>query len=248
MKSVDQVLKEIKEKSATGGSSTKMLVVFPHPDDESVMAGGMIQRAQSEGFDVTVLILTEGDRGKIHVNGRGRSVAEIRRQEMALAMSRLQVVDWIMWKFDDGKLRQKTIWRDRLKQFISDTKPGLIVTYDLSGVTGHPDHVSASLEVLRVARTMKHTRLIWVSFEGFMKEKIVDSRVKKYLQQPRYLLNLNLDEAQRKWRAVFAHRSQGLGGFLGSPWWILMFVARQEWYSEADTNEKYKYKFTKFRI
>ncbi len=240
MKSIDSYLSQITNK--------KLLVVFPHPDDESVMAGGIIQRAMTHGFQVTVLTLTEGDRGKIHISGKGRSVAEIRRQEMALAMSRLGVMDWIMWRFDDGKLRQKNVWRDRLKNFISDTKPGLIVTYDLSGVTSHPDHISASLEVLREVKRGGTAKLLWVSFEGFMKDRIVDKRVLSYLKSPKYSLRLSRRDAAKKWRAVFAHKSQGLGGFLGFPWWMLMFVARHEWYSEFEPDAKYKYKFVPFKI
>ncbi|KKT42006.1 MAG: N-acetylglucosaminyl phosphatidylinositol deacetylase [Microgenomates group bacterium GW2011_GWC1_44_37] len=225
-----------------------MLVVFPHPDDESVMAGGIIQRAMRRGFKVTVLTLTEGSRGKIHINGKGRSVSEIRRQEMAEAMSRLGVMDWVMWKFDDGKLKRTKKWRERLTTFIIDTHPGVVVTYDLSGVTGHPDHISASLVVLRVLRKMTGVYMLWVSFDGRMKEKIVDKRAAKYLHKPTLELNMTILEARRKWRAVFAHRSQALGGFLRSSWWLLMFWSRKEWYSEAKFEAKQRYKFVNFKI
>ena len=240
MKSIDPYLDKIANK--------KMLVVFPHPDDESVMAGGIIQRAMAWGFEVTVLTLTEGNRGKIFVNGRGRSVSEIRRQEMAEAMSRLAVMDWVMWKFDDGKLRRTKKWQERLATFIKDTQPGVVVTYDLSGVTSHPDHISASLVVLRVLRKMTGVNLLWVSFEGRMKEKIVDKRTAKYLHKPTLELNMTIFEARRKWRAVFAHRSQALGGFLRSSWWLLMFWSRKEWYSEAKFEAKQRYKFVNFKI
>lgn len=240
MKSIDSFLKDITNK--------KMLVVYPHPDDESVMAGGLIQRAVSLGFQVTVLTLTEGERGKIHINGKGRSTPEIRRQELTKAMSVLGVTDWVMWKFPDGKLRQENNWQVRLEKFILDTQPGIMVSYDLSGVTAHPDHISLAREVLRIVRKIKGTKLIWTSFEGLMKQKMVDTRVEKYLQKPDYVLDLNRQEARRKWQAVFAHRSQALGGFLGSSWWLLMFAARQEWYAEANLKEKYGYKYVPFKI
>ncbi|KKT72435.1 MAG: LmbE family protein [Candidatus Collierbacteria bacterium GW2011_GWB1_44_6] len=179
MKSNDSLLEIITNK--------KMLVVFPHPDDESVMAGGLIQRAMAGGYQVTVLTLTEGGRGKIHISGRGRSSAEIRRQEMASAMSRLGVSDWIMWKFDDGKLRRTMRWRERLSKFVSETSPGLVVTYDLSGVSGHPDHISLSLEVFRTLKRIKNKKikLLWVSFAGGNKGRMVDMRVDGYLQKPK---------------------------------------------------------------
>lgn len=240
MKSIDEVLE--------GTANKTMLVVFPHPDDESVMAGGIIQRALNLGFEVTVLTLTEGSSGKIFVNGKGRSLAEIRRQEMALAMSRLGVTDWIMWKFDDGKLKRTNKWRERLVSFFQSTRPGVVVSYDLSGVSGHPDHVALAIEVLRLARKQQETKLLWTSFVGDMRDRVVDARVANYLQVPEFELTMNLRESWRKWTAVFAHRSQNLKGFLGSPWWYLAWTARTEWYSEAKPGRRYKYRYVHFKI
>jgi len=240
MKSIDEVLGRI--------SNKKLLVVFPHPDDESVMAGGIIQRAMKLGFEVTVLTLTEGDRGKIFVNGRGRSTVEIRRQEMAEAMSRLGVTDWIMWKFDDGRLRKRHIWRERLKVFIHETKPGVIVSYDLSGVSGHPDHIVVALEIRQILKRISDVNLLWVSFEGEIRKKVVDMRVNKYLSQPEYVLDLSFSESVRKWRSVFTHKSQNLKGFLGSSWWVLAIKARKEWFSEPDREQKYQYRYVKFEV
>lgn len=240
MKSIESYLGKIKNK--------KLLVIFPHPDDEVVMAGGLILKALEMGYWVTVLTLTEGDRGKIHIHGRGRSVAEIRREEEAKAMSILGVADWAMWKFDDGKLCRGNRWRKQLTDFVEDTNPGIVVTYDLSGVSGHPDHISVSLEILQLARKRKSFKLLWTSFVGEMKEKIVDKRVEKYLQGPDLFLDLNLIQASKKWQSVFAHRSQNLKEFLKSPWWKLIFFSRREWYSEAGLGKKYKYRFMRFRI
>lgn len=240
MKSIDEVLEKI--------SNKKLLVVFPHPDDESVMAGGLIQRAMKLGFEVTVLILTEGDRGKIFVNGRGRSTVEIRRQEMAEAMSRLGVIDWIMWKFPDGKLRYRHKWRERLGKFIEETKPGVIVSYDLSGVSGHPDHIVVAREIRQLLKKKPEVSLYWVSFEGEMRKRVVNMRVDKYLSQPEYVLDLSFSEAWRKWRSVFTHKSQNLKGFLGSPWCVLAIKARKEWYTEPGNRKRYRYGFIKFKV
>ncbi len=240
MKSIDAYLQKTENK--------KILFVYPHPDDESVMAGGLIQKALNIGFEVTVLTLTEGNRGKIYINGKGRSVTEIRRDEMADAMSVLKVSDWVMWKFEDGKLKKRENWRVRLRKFIEETEPDIVVTYDLSGVTGHPDHIALSLEILRLFRKTKSFKLLWTSFAGNFKNVMVDKRVSDYLVKPKFELKLRLGEARKKWQAAFAHRSQKLAGYVGSPWWILMFAARQEWYSEAKLSIKYKYRFTKFKI
>lgn len=240
MKNLEEFLKDQKSKS--------LLVVFPHPDDESVMAGGLIQVALRLGFKVTVLTLTEGIRGKIHINGRGRSVSEIRREEMAKAMSKLGVVDWIMWSFEDGKLRQTNNWKLRLRKFVEDTKPALVVTYDLSGATAHPDHISLSLELLRFYKVLNNFELLWVSFVGNAKNLMVSDKVQKYMELPEYELKLSLGESFKKWRASFFHASQRLISYLKKPWWVLAVSNRTEWYSKVRKDKRYKYKYVSFKI
>jgi len=227
-------------------SNKKMLVVFPHPDDESVMAGGLILVALKEGWEVVVLTLTEGDSGKIYINGGGRSTREIRREEMASAMSRLGVIDWVMWRFDDGRLRKTKKWRERLNKFVEITDPSLVVTYDLSGVSGHPDHISLGLEILKLTRKRK-IHLIWPSFieEGRV---IVDSRIRKYAQKPGLRLRMTMGESLKKWLAAFSHRSQGLRGFIGMDWYLAVLLRRNEWFAGMKPNKKYRYRYVKFRV
>jgi len=229
-------------------TNKRLLVVFPHPDDESVMAGGLILAALGLGWQVSVLTLTEGGSGKIHINGRGRSVREIRREEMAQAMSKLGVMDWVMWHFDDGRLQWTKTWRERLSRFVEIINPGLVVTYDLSGVSGHPDHISLSLEILRSFRKQRGFKLFWTSFEGEMEDRLVDKRVSQYLQKAVMYLDLSWWNSFRKWSAVFAHRSQNLGSYLRESMWRLVFLRRTEWYSEAKIQKRYKYKMVRFKI
>ena len=228
-------------------TSKKMLVVFPHPDDESVMTGGLILTALSMGWEVSVLTLTEGGSGKIFVNGGGRSTREIRREEMATAMSRLGVTDWVMWRFDDGRLRKTKKWRERLRKFMEIMNPDLVVTYDLSGVSGHPDHISLGIEVLRVVRK-RGVELLWPSFVGEEKRRMVDGRVLKYLQRGTMKLELSLSESVVKWLAAFSHKSQGLSGFIGMPWWLAVLKRRREYFARMENDETYRYRYVKFRV
>ena len=222
-------------------------MVFPHPDDESVMAGGLIQRLISLGFEVTVLSLTEGESGKIHINGRGRSLREIRSSEFAKAMAVLRVSDWVMWSFDDGKLRYRQDWRKRLRVFVKQMNFGLIVGYDLSGVSGHPDHISLARELLAMYKHNKFV-LMWVSFLGHMREVVVNGKVDRYLAVPEVELYMSLTESWRKWRAAYSHKSQALRNFLRYPWWILFLFARREWYSVPAKRGKYRFVYPPFKV
>ena len=40
---------------------TVILVIAPHPDDETLAAGGIIQQAITIGIDVKVIVVTNGD-------------------------------------------------------------------------------------------------------------------------------------------------------------------------------------------
>lgn len=42
-------------------AGTNLLVVAPHPDDETLGAGGLMQRVHAAGGDVSVVYLTDGD-------------------------------------------------------------------------------------------------------------------------------------------------------------------------------------------
>lgn len=43
------------------GPASRIMVVSPHPDDETLACGGLIQRALSRGAQVSVVVLTNGD-------------------------------------------------------------------------------------------------------------------------------------------------------------------------------------------
>jgi len=45
----------------TISAATRLLVVAPHPDDESLAAAGLMQRVRAAGGDVRVVVLTSGD-------------------------------------------------------------------------------------------------------------------------------------------------------------------------------------------
>ena len=48
----------------------RLLVVAPHPDDETLGAGGLIQRVLAHGGTVRVMLVTAGD-GYVEVDGSG---------------------------------------------------------------------------------------------------------------------------------------------------------------------------------
>lgn len=230
-------------------SNKKLLVIFPHPDDETVMSAGLIQRAIREGWKVGVVCLTKGERGKIHINGNGLSLSQIRNNEFREALQILGVNNPKMYDFGDGSLRESKKWQKHLRELICKIDPGIIVTYDHSGVTGHPDHIAVSLEVKKIVSTCKlKTLVISPTFRGMPAGKIVNPAVAKYLLPTKWVLPLSLGEIIGKWRAIKAYRSQKLGKNLPLPILIIGMIFRHEYFAHMDVTKQYSYKYVDFDL
>ncbi len=120
--------------------SKKILVISPHPDDESIGCGGAIGRHTDEGDRVEVVFLTSGEKG-----GHGKEEEEtiiIREKEAKRAADILNVFKTTFWREPDGKFEaiEKNIIR--LIEKISEFKPDII--YCPHPQEEHPDHKAAA--------------------------------------------------------------------------------------------------------
>ena len=144
---------------------TRLLVAAPHPDDESIATGELIQHVRAAGGTVEILLLTAGDnnpwpqrwlerRLRIGSEDRRRWGAR-RRQEVAGALARLGLPQDALHPLGlpdmgltacirenlDGQVRAWTGWLER-------GRPNLIALPALGD--GHPDH-SAAHVLMRLA-------------------------------------------------------------------------------------------------
>lgn len=80
----------------------QMLVVAPHPDDETLGAGGLIAAQTRRGVEVRVAAVTDGERAYANMPG----LAAQREQEQANALRRLSVSreSIIRFRFPDGNV------------------------------------------------------------------------------------------------------------------------------------------------
>jgi LmbE family N-acetylglucosaminyl deacetylase len=144
---------------------TRLLVVAPHPDDETIAAGVLIQRVLAAGGSVKVLLLTRGDNNPwpqrflehrllIGADERLRW-GHRRQQEMLAAMQRLGLpptaLECLGWP-DLGVTDLLLEHPDRLRAILGDAMarfdPDLLVFPALAD--RHPDH-SAAHVVVRLA-------------------------------------------------------------------------------------------------
>ncbi len=224
----------------------KLLVVFPHPDDETVMTAGLILRALKLGWQVRVLIVTNGGRGKIFIHGNGRSATEIRLDELSKAMRVLRVADWKCGGFEDARLKNSTSWQKWVGKELEDFNPNLVVSYGPGGVTGHPDHIVLSKFLYELLSKSKWQ--YWgVSPVGWGRRFFVHHHFVKTLMVGASLVCLNWSEVWLKWRSVMVYKSQmQLLKRLNLLWY--WSVERCEGYVELKTKDNLIYKYVEFKV
>src|SRR3954447_14314668 len=133
----------------------RTLVIAPHPDDESIAAGGLLQRAIAGGGDVHVIVVTDGDNNpwplrylkkKVRVTDADRAEwGALRREESRRALATIGVPSTAatFLGFPDRLLtrmarRGDARVRDSIAAAIEAFSPSLLVipsAFDL-----HPDH------------------------------------------------------------------------------------------------------------
>lgn len=136
-----------------------LLCVHPHPDDETLACGGVLAMAHARGHRTVVVTCTGGEEGENlgGVDLQGRSLAAVRRDELAAALQVLGVTvhHWLGYRdsgmagspanqHPDAFHRQPLdAAATRLAQLIRNERPDVIVSDHADGTYGHPDHIKA---------------------------------------------------------------------------------------------------------
>lgn len=150
-----------------------LLAIFPHPDDETFTAGGLLAAARERGIGVTLVCATRGEAGESAIPGLDHDdvLGEVRERELREAMAKLDVDDVRFLGFRDSGMEGSAeaghphafvrapicLVASQLADLICEIRPEVIVTFGPEGVYGHPDHLhlhEAAVEaVLIAART-----------------------------------------------------------------------------------------------
>jgi len=123
----------------------RVLVLSPHPDDESIGCGGTLRKHISQGDAVRLIFLTSGEQG-----GHGCSPAEtvlIREREAAKAARILHLSHVEFWREPDGAVRASRRLAAKLRNAVREWKPKLI--YVPHDGEMHPDHRASARLVRR---------------------------------------------------------------------------------------------------
>lgn len=182
-----------------------MLVVFPHPDDESFGPGGTIAKYTNSGVPVTYACLTLGEMGRNMGKppfANRESIASLRKNELYDACEVLGIKDVRLLGYRDKTIEFEDDIKvmSKIKEIINELKPSLIIThYPGHGV--HPDHDAtgkATVEAVRQLPAEDRPKLYCMA---------ISKNREKVLGKPE-IINYVEETMEIKVRAIQAHRSQ----------------------------------------
>ena len=243
----------LQQRGHTSAAPT-LVTLHVHPDDEAIYTGGLLLRAATLGWRCVVVVATSGEGGR-----SPRAAVDIgahRRAETYAAAKILGVarVEFLGYR-DSGMagdvlppgalaVAEPAEVVARAQAVLDDEDPDLVVSYDLGGVYGHPDH----LAVHRLGRGL--------SFAGALYEATIN-RVELAVLRERWLgrgmpeaawpagladtlgmdhpglVRMEVDRHfARKQSAITAHGSQVVeaDSFMGLPPGVFHQLLATEWY------------------
>ncbi|MFK4293685.1 bacillithiol biosynthesis deacetylase BshB2 [Bacillus sp. RC250] len=130
-----------------------VLVVFPHPDDESYCVAGTILAYTEQKVPFTYVCLTLGEMGRAMGNppfATRESLYAIREKELKSATNILGIKDLRMMGYRDKTLEFETPreLRSVIQKYVEELNPSLVISF-YPGYAVHPDHDATGEAVAR---------------------------------------------------------------------------------------------------
>lgn len=128
-------------------TALKLLVIFAHPDDESMGMGGTLAKYSAERVETHLVCASRGEKGwfgpEEQYPGPDR-LGEIRTKELenaveVLGMRSLHFLDYIDGEVDQADHAEII---GKIVTHIRHIQPQVVVTFPPDGNYGHPDHVA----------------------------------------------------------------------------------------------------------
>jgi LmbE family N-acetylglucosaminyl deacetylase len=134
-------------------SGRRLMVLAPHPDDETFGCGALIARARAAGDLVTVVVATDGRHSTRSSVLAPVELAALRAAELRTACGRLGVpeTDLVTLGFEDGSLaRYASRLAARFGALLADRRPEVVLVP--CERDEHPDHRAVYTAAVRAVR------------------------------------------------------------------------------------------------
>lgn len=183
-----------------------ILAVVAHPDDESFGLGGLVAAFTAAGSRVGLLCFTHGERSTLG----GGDLFAVRERELAAA-SRVLGLSWCrLLSHPDGALAAEPpdVLIAEVADAARETEAELLLSFDATGVTGHPDHKAATTAAVEAGRRLGLPVLGWTVTPRVADRLNAELGTSFAGSVPDLVVTVDRD---RQRRAIAAHRSQAEG-------------------------------------
>lgn len=184
-----------------------VVIIYPHPDDESFGTAGSIYKFRKQGIPVTYLCGTLGEMGRnmgSPVFANRETLPKIREKELAEACAYLDI-DYRLLGYRDKTMEfeDKGEMAQHIKEILEEINPSLVIThYPEHGV--HPDHNALG------AATIEAVRLIDKDNRPTVWAAAITKDFEKVLGEPDVVHDVR-EHFDFKLNAILKHKSQAEG-------------------------------------
>ena len=194
-----------------------VLCIFAHPDDETFGPSGTIHKL-TKTHDVYIVCATRGDAGENHSKSDTRTLGEIREEELRKSAAFLGVKKVFMLDYKDGHLSNAiyhTIAAD-IEKIARKIEATTFITFDITGLSGHIDHIAMALIATYVFEKMKSVKTL----KYYCMSETHRKALKKYFiyappgrKEHEIDEVINIDDVwDKKMEAIKIHKSQAKDG------------------------------------
>ncbi|PAV76526.1 hypothetical protein WR25_13652 [Diploscapter pachys] len=124
-------------------TSSSILLVIAHPDDETMFFSPTIRALRKQNHRIYILCISTGNaygQGKIRVE-------ELRRAASILGIESGDVFNLDYEHFQDGQPWSKQQLSQIVMRYIEMLSVDCVISFDANGVSSHPNHVSCFLSL-----------------------------------------------------------------------------------------------------
>ncbi|RIU94521.1 bacillithiol biosynthesis deacetylase BshB2 [Oceanobacillus picturae] len=187
-----------------------VVVIYPHPDDESFGAAGTISKFREEGVPVTYLCGTLGEMGRNMGSptfANRETLPEIRKKELIKACEVLDInLQMLGYRDKTVEYEDRNEVAKHLKGLLEELDPSLVITHYPEHAV-HPDHNALGAAAIEAVRLMDEGQrpVVWAQaisrdYPEVLGTPDIINDVRKYFD--------------KKMEAILCHDSQA-GGILG---------------------------------
>ena len=216
-----------------------MVFVHAHPDDEAIFTAGTMCLLSDAGHRVVLVVATGGELGLPHEDVAGpEHLAAVRRGETDAAAGLLGVARTEFLGYHDSGMEADAaaahvpgaLWSvdlaevaDRLAAVLREEQAAALVTYDETGIYGHPDHLqvhrASTLAAAAAGVDTVYQATVDREYLHFVETHLVEQAilagdlgmVRSHLGVPTVMITNAVDvsaQLERKRAAMAAHASQ----------------------------------------